>query len=120
MAEDGVDSDQHQPAAAEGRAGETVKLFVGQLPKQMTEAELAAMFSGVALVDEVTVIRDRGTRVSRGPDPYAFIPPSFSLRTHFARRPSSLVRLGNAMRCLPAPARRGGGLASLGSGLGGG
>jgi hypothetical protein len=76
MAEDGVDSDQHQPAAAEGRAGETVKLFVGQLPKQMTEAELAAMFSGVALVDEVTVIRDRGTRVSRGPDPYAFIPPS--------------------------------------------
>jgi hypothetical protein len=76
MAEDGVDSDQHQQQPPEGRGGETVKLFVGQVPKQMTEAELAAMFSGVALVDEVTVIRDRGTRVSRGPDPYAFIPPS--------------------------------------------
>ncbi|GJN14215.1 hypothetical protein PR202_gb01010 [Eleusine coracana subsp. coracana] len=32
----------------------------------MSEAELAAMFRDVALVDEVTVIRDRATRVSRG------------------------------------------------------
>jgi CUG-BP- and ETR3-like factor len=43
-----------------------VKLFVGQVPKQMSEPELAAMFARVALVDEVTVIRDRATRVSRG------------------------------------------------------
>ncbi|WVZ98287.1 hypothetical protein U9M48_043749 [Paspalum notatum var. saurae] len=69
MAEDGGDRDQQQqPAAAgaEGRGTESVKLFVGQVPKQMSEAELAAMFRGVALVDEVTVIRDRATRASRG------------------------------------------------------
>ncbi|KAL6845035.1 hypothetical protein ACP4OV_025208 [Aristida adscensionis] len=72
MAEDGSDREhQHQQpaaaaAAAEGHSRESVKLFVGQVPKQMTEAELAAMFRGVALVDEVTVIRDRATRVSRG------------------------------------------------------
>lgn len=75
MAEDGGDRDhQQQPAAAaasggagvEGRSRESVKLFVGQVPKQMSEAELAALFRGVALVDEVTVIRDRATRVSRG------------------------------------------------------
>ncbi|CAL4893233.1 unnamed protein product [Urochloa decumbens] len=78
MAEDGGDRDHHhqqqqQQAAAggagvpaEGRGKESVKLFVGQVPKQMSEAELATMFSRVALVDEVTVIRDRATRVSRG------------------------------------------------------
>ncbi|EES18133.1 hypothetical protein BDA96_09G124300 [Sorghum bicolor] len=77
MAEDGGDRDQQQqqPAAAaaasggagvEARSRESVKLFVGQVPKQMSEAELAALFRGVALVDEVTVIRDRATRVSRG------------------------------------------------------
>ncbi|AQK85064.1 RNA-binding protein BRN1 [Zea mays] len=78
MAEDGGDRDHQQqpPAAAaaaasdsagvEGRSRESVKLFVGQVPKQMSEAELAAMFRSVALVDEVTVIRDRVTRVSRG------------------------------------------------------
>jgi hypothetical protein len=81
MAEDGGDRDhqqqQQQQQAAAGGAGagvapgeargrESVKLFVGQVPKQMTESELAAMFSRVALVDEVTVIRDRATRVSRG------------------------------------------------------
>lgn len=74
MAEDGGDRDQQQQkqqqqpaaAAAEGRSRESVKLFVGQVPKQMPESELAAMFARVALVDEVTVIRDRATRVSRG------------------------------------------------------
>ncbi|XP_062181553.1 RNA-binding protein BRN1-like [Phragmites australis] len=75
MAEDGGDRDQQQqqqPAAtaagsgAEERSRESMKLFVGQVPKHMSEAELAAMFRGVALVDEVTVIRDRATRVSRG------------------------------------------------------
>jgi RNA recognition motif-containing protein len=96
MAEDGggdSDRDQHQqqqPAAPEGRSGESVKLFVGQVPKQMTEPDLAAMFRGVALVDEVTVIRDRGTRVSRGPDPYASLPP------HLLRAAMQCGRLGFA------------------------
>jgi hypothetical protein len=111
MAEDGCDRDQQQqqqqPAAAaasggagvEGRSRESVKLFVGQVPKQMSEAELVAMFRGVALVDEVTVIRDRATRVSRGPDPYASV-----LVAEFFRPPC------NAMRC---DAPRGGGTNGL-------
>jgi hypothetical protein len=82
MAEDAGDREQ-QPAAAAGGGGggggaggpredgggreeSSVKLFVGQVPKLMTEAELAAMFRDVALVDEVTVIRDKATKVSRG------------------------------------------------------
>lgn len=50
-----------------GAEEESVKLFVGQVPKQMTEDELAAMFSAVAVVDEVTLIRDKATKASRGP-----------------------------------------------------
>ncbi|KAM0892476.1 hypothetical protein ACQ4PT_025702 [Festuca glaucescens] len=71
MAENG---EKLAPAAEGGEAGvgeeqevvESVKLFVGQVPKHMTEAELAAMFQQVALVDEVTVIKDKATKASRG------------------------------------------------------
>lgn len=61
---------------AEGSKGErkessqeeedSVKLFVGQVPKHMTEAQLLAMFQEFALVDEVNIIRDKATRASRG------------------------------------------------------
>lgn len=61
---------------AEGSRGErkessqeeedSVKLFVGQVPKHMTEAQLLAMFQEFALVDEVNIIRDKATRASRG------------------------------------------------------
>jgi hypothetical protein len=54
-----------------GAEEESVKLFVGQVPKHMTEAELLAMFQEVAIVDEVTVIKDKATKASRGADPYA-------------------------------------------------
>lgn len=46
--------------------GESVKMFVGQVPKQMTEVQLLAVFSEFALVDEVKIIRDKETRASRG------------------------------------------------------
>lgn len=99
MAEDAGDREQQQqqqPAAAAGpredgggREESAVKLFVGQVPKLMTEAELAAMFRDVALVDEVTVIRDKATKVSRGssgsvrPNPRrrGFLPSTPSSRT---------------------------------------
>ncbi|KAL2323605.1 hypothetical protein Fmac_027984 [Flemingia macrophylla] len=45
---------------------ESVKLFVGQVPKRMTEDEVLAMFKEFALVDEVNIIRDKFTRASRG------------------------------------------------------
>ncbi|XP_072985209.1 RNA-binding protein BRN1 isoform X1 [Typha latifolia] len=51
----------------EGRTeDESVKLFVGQVPKHMTEAQLLAMFKEVALVDEVNIIKDKATKASRG------------------------------------------------------
>lgn len=46
--------------------GERVKLFVGQVPKYMTESELLDMFKEFAVVDEVRIIKDKATRVSRG------------------------------------------------------
>ncbi|XP_015575686.1 RNA-binding protein BRN1 isoform X2 [Ricinus communis] len=45
---------------------ESVKLFVGQVPKHMTEVQLLAMFKEFALVDEVNIIKDKTTRASRG------------------------------------------------------
>ncbi|CAO1940880.1 unnamed protein product [Urochloa humidicola] len=49
-----------------GEEERSVKLFVGQVPKHMTEAELLALFREVAAVDEVTVIKDKVTKFSRG------------------------------------------------------
>jgi hypothetical protein len=71
MAEDGEKTATPGGAAVvvEGGGGkeveESVKLFVGQLPKHMTEPELVAMFLEVAAVDEVTVIKDKATKVAR-------------------------------------------------------
>ncbi|CAL9044103.1 unnamed protein product, partial [Musa banksii] len=48
------------------RGEESVKLFVGQVPKQMAEEELRALFKEVALVDEVSIIKDKVTKASRG------------------------------------------------------
>ncbi|KAL8167714.1 hypothetical protein V2J09_009213 [Rumex salicifolius] len=45
---------------------ESVKLFVGQVPKHVTEAELLALFQEFALVDEVNIIKDKATKASRG------------------------------------------------------
>jgi hypothetical protein len=44
---------------------ESVKLFVGQVPKHMTELELLAMFCEVPAIDEFTVIKDKATKVAR-------------------------------------------------------
>ncbi|ERN16847.1 RNA-binding protein BRN1 isoform X4 [Amborella trichopoda] len=55
--------------AEEGEAkssSESVKLFVGQVPKHMSEAQLLSMFKEVALVDEVNIIKDKVTKASRG------------------------------------------------------
>lgn len=104
MAEDGGDRDQQQQPAAtaaeEGRGRESVKLFVGQVPKQMSEPELAAMFARVALVDEVTVIRDRATRVSRGNDGSVRLLPDPRLPGPGLRPRDPSARAANAV---PAP-----------------
>ena len=45
---------------------ESVKLFVGQVPKNMTEIQLLDLFKEVAVVEEVKIIKDKFTKASRG------------------------------------------------------
>ncbi|KFK42700.1 hypothetical protein AALP_AA1G028400 [Arabis alpina] len=45
---------------------EKVKLFVGQVPKHMSESQLLALFQEFSVVDEVNIIKDKITRASRG------------------------------------------------------
>ena len=45
---------------------ESVKLFVGQIPKHMSESQLLTLFQEFAVVDEVNIIKDKITRASRG------------------------------------------------------
>lgn len=52
--------------ASSSRSEESVKLFVGQVPKHMTEPQLLSMFKEFALVDQVNIIKDKTTRTSRG------------------------------------------------------
>ncbi|KAI3979648.1 hypothetical protein MKX01_013743 [Papaver californicum] len=61
MAESTTNNNNHS-----GGGGESVKLFVGQVPKHMTEVELISMFKEFSLVDEVNIIKDKTTRTSRG------------------------------------------------------
>ncbi|GAA0153516.1 RNA metabolism protein [Lithospermum erythrorhizon] len=48
------------------RKQESVKLFVGQVPKHMSEAQLITMFKEIAIVDQLNIIKDKTTRASRG------------------------------------------------------
>lgn len=48
------------------RAVDSVKLFVGQLPKQMSEQQLAEVFSEAGTVYEINIIKDKLTKQSRG------------------------------------------------------
>ncbi|XP_010474968.1 PREDICTED: RNA-binding protein BRN2-like isoform X2 [Camelina sativa] len=45
---------------------ERVKLFVGQVPKHMTEAQLLTLFREFSIVDEVNIIKEKTTQASRG------------------------------------------------------
>ncbi|XP_031402946.1 RNA-binding protein BRN1 isoform X2 [Punica granatum] len=52
--------------AKKEKSEDSVKLFVGQVPKHMDEVQLLALFQEFALVNEVNVIRDKATRAPRG------------------------------------------------------
>ncbi|KAK1291823.1 Flowering time control protein FCA [Acorus calamus] len=61
-----AEAEKGSDSSGGGGEGESVKLFVGQVPKHMTEAQLLAMFKEVAIVDEVNIIKDKATKASRG------------------------------------------------------
>lgn len=48
------------------RGPDSVKLFVGQLPKQMSEQQLAEVFAEAGTVYEINIIKDKLTKQSRG------------------------------------------------------
>jgi len=52
------------------------KLFVGQVPRSMTETELRPMFVPFGEIVEITIIRDRFTQQSRGCGFVTFADPS--------------------------------------------
>ncbi|XP_076888603.1 disease resistance-like protein DSC1 [Bidens hawaiensis] len=52
--------------ASSPNSSERVKLFVGQFPKHLTEAQLIAVFEEFIHVDEVCIIKDKATNASRG------------------------------------------------------
>ncbi|XP_071720488.1 RNA-binding protein BRN1-like isoform X2 [Rutidosis leptorrhynchoides] len=56
-------AEEHKP---QKHNDDSVKLFVGQVPKHVTESELASLFQEFALVDQVNIIKDKATRASRG------------------------------------------------------
>lgn len=45
---------------------DTVKLFVGQVPRHMTEEQLLPIFQEAGAVRELSVIKDKATKASRG------------------------------------------------------
>lgn len=67
---------------------ESVKLFVGQIPKHMSESQLLTLFQEFAVVDEVNIIKDKITRASRG-----FLQPSSSSSRRFISHPLFLFLL---------------------------
>ncbi|KAG6557547.1 hypothetical protein Mapa_000821 [Marchantia paleacea] len=53
-------------AAGGGGGGDAVKLFVGQVPKQLSEQQIAAIFGEAGNVREINIIKDKLTKHSRG------------------------------------------------------
>jgi cold-inducible RNA-binding protein len=62
----GPDSSRELEVAGQRRESVEKKLFVGNLPYNMTDAELEQTFSEYGTVESAVVIRDRDTGRSRG------------------------------------------------------
>lgn len=45
---------------------DNIKMFVGQVPKSMDEAQLRAMFEEYGAVHSINVLRDKATGISKG------------------------------------------------------
>lgn len=57
---------QHQQLASLNKPFGAVKLFIGQLPKSMTEPYIGPLFAPFGNLVEVAIIRNRATGESRG------------------------------------------------------
>jgi RNA recognition motif-containing protein len=68
--------DLSSPASAE-----TLKLFVGQVPRTMAEADLKPIFEEFGEIVDLVVLRDRYTQTSKGTRPARKISSSLQ-KTH--------------------------------------
>uniref|UniRef100_A0A1I8PDB8 RRM domain-containing protein n=1 Tax=Stomoxys calcitrans TaxID=35570 RepID=A0A1I8PDB8_STOCA len=70
MALDGSEScfrmDTDTPFLREEPDPDNIKMFVGQVPKSMDEAQLRAMFEEYGAVHSINVLRDKATGISKG------------------------------------------------------
>ncbi|XP_024517005.1 RNA-binding protein BRN1-like [Selaginella moellendorffii] len=52
--------------AVKSKAPDAVKLFVGQIPKHLTQEELLPIFEEAGAVFDINIIKDKSTKQSRG------------------------------------------------------
>ncbi|RWW24393.1 hypothetical protein BHE74_00009905 [Ensete ventricosum] len=64
-----IDGGRTKPSPRRASEASPLRQTAAWVPKHMTEDELLALFKEVALVDEVSVIKDKVTKASRGPPP---------------------------------------------------
>lgn len=90
-----AEGEKERKSSSSNNNEESVKLFVGQVPKQMTEDQLLAMFEEFAVVDEVNIIKDKTTRASRG-----CLLALFSSHSSFAECTGSSTLISSSLRLL--------------------
>lgn len=64
-----VNSGQNKLDQQEQPDSDTIKMFVGQVPRSMDENELRRMFEEYGRVHSINVLRDKATGASKGNQP---------------------------------------------------
>jgi len=64
---------EYQDADIKGSGSERIKLFVGQIPRTWEESEVRLVLEPYGAIEELTVLRDRNTKVHKGEWPLAVV-----------------------------------------------
>lgn len=94
------DDDQYtfQSSSITGKDDDSLKLFIGQIPKDMDEDTLRPYFSEFGNIFELTIIRDKTTKIHRG---CAFLTYSHKISAlHAIQELHDKIKLPNAINPL--------------------
>ena len=58
--------DYEDPEKVTTNGTDTIKLFIGQIPRTWDEAELRTVLEPFGAIQELTVLRERNTRAHKG------------------------------------------------------